>query len=334
MMSEPIPDPSQPTLTPSEMITPSFITLAAEGDVILDISESPASDCPRTQYLVASQVLSAASPVFRTMFSKTSPFEEAQKLHDPNRNMPITVALEDDPAAFEVVLNILHFRNRRVEKQPDLPRLLAIATISDKYQLYEALMFVTNSWYTAIKELDASLEKKALLAWAFHYEDLFHETTGEIIRHVNDFGRLTMGFGMVSAGPMLSEYLPECLIDAIIKKRNLFIDRIKTRLEFYRNKRWAWGQSICSSRCDSLQWGHFLRMSGQYRLVDPGSVWYRNIDSLVSTLRTIAVEKCAGGTGIGDHSWNADLKVVIAEGLKELENGLSLSEFPSRVAEG
>ncbi|KAF8253270.1 hypothetical protein K440DRAFT_657273 [Wilcoxina mikolae CBS 423.85] len=324
-MSEPIPNPSQPTPTPSEMITPPLITLAAEGDVILDISESSATDYPRTQYLVASQVLSAASPVFRTMFSKSSPFEEAQKLHDPNRKMPITVALEDDPAAFEVVLNVLHFRNRRVEKQPDLPMLLAIAKISDKYQLYEALMFITDTWYTTVQESDASLEKKTALAWAFHYEDLFRETTREIIKSVTGSGRLVIGSGC----------LPECLINAIITKRNLFINRIKSRLEFYRTKRWAWGQSICNSRCDSLQWGHFLRMSGLHNLEDSGIAWYRNIDSLVSTLTTITAEKCAGGAreATGDHSWNADLKVVIAEGLKELENGLSLSEFPSRVAE-
>jgi hypothetical protein len=206
------------TPTPSEMSTPPLITLAPEGDVILDICDLPApsndTDSPRTQYRVASQALCAASPVFRMMFSKTSPFEEATSLHDPSRTVPITVKLEDNSVAFEVVLNVLHFRNRHVEKQPALPMLLVIAKITDKYQLYEALMFVTDSWYTIIKESDVTLLEKVTLAWAFRYEELFRETTREILKSVelsfSSFPYVVVIGDSVTIS-YLSEYFPECL---------------------------------------------------------------------------------------------------------------------------
>jgi hypothetical protein len=205
---------TEPTPIPSEMSTLPLITLAPEGDVILDICDSPATsddtDHPRTQYRVASQVLCTASPVFRTMFSKTSPFEEAASLHDPARTTPITMKLEDDSVAFEVVLNVLHLRNQHVEKQPALPTLLVIAKITDKYQLYEALMFVTDSWYTMIKESNATLLEKVMLAWAFHYEELFHETTREVLKSAICFDSChILSNGTTHAS--LSDCLPECL---------------------------------------------------------------------------------------------------------------------------
>jgi hypothetical protein len=122
------------------------------------------------------------------------------------------------------------------------------------------------------------------------------------------------------------------MLEALIEKRNVFIDSIKTKLEFYRTKRWAWGQSICSTRCDSLQWGCFLRMSGKYELQND-TIWERSVSSLVSTLKEIPGECCAGGK-VGDHSWNTDLRYAVDKGLKKLEKGLSLSEFPSREAGG
>jgi len=207
---------SEPTPTSSETSARPLITLAPEGDVILDISDSPATsdynDHPHTQYLVASQVLCVASPVFRTMFSKTSPFEEAASLYDPTRTMPITVTLEDNPGAFEIVLDVLHLRNRHVERQLQLPTLLAIAKISDKYQLYEALMLVTDLWRTTIMNMDAALPEKVILAWAFRYEGLFRETTREILKQSFYVRRhrlvLVQGFSLT----WLSECLPECLI--------------------------------------------------------------------------------------------------------------------------
>jgi hypothetical protein len=123
-------------------------------------------------------------------------------------------------------------------------------------------------------------------------------------------------------------------LEAIIEKQNQFIDSIKTRLEFYRTERWAWGHSVCTSECDSLQWGHFLRMSGRYQLEDQ-CTWLRSVNSFSSMLKSIPRVRCAGRSIVsGDHTWNSDLHRVIDEGFMEFENGLSLSEFPSREVGG
>jgi hypothetical protein len=124
-------------------------------------------------------------------------------------------------------------------------------------------------------------------------------------------------------------------LEALIEKRNRFIDSIKIRLEFYKTEMWAWGSIhcvSCTSRCHSLQWGHFLRMSGLFQLQEP-TTWASSISSLSNLLKSITKEGCVGNLAV-DHSWNADLHRIIDQELKELEKGLSLSEFPSREAGG
>jgi len=76
-------------------------------------------------------------------------------------------------------------------------------------------------------------------------------------------------------------------------------------------------------------------MSGKY-LLQNKYTWSLSVSLLASTLKEIPSETCTGEAGAisGSHSWNADLRCAIDEGLKELEKGLSLSEFPSREAGG
>jgi hypothetical protein len=195
---------------------PPLITLAPEGDVLLDICDSsPANENTNhrsAQYLVASQVLCAASPVFSKMFSRASPFAEAVSLRDQSRQQPVTVELDDNPGAFQVVLNTLHFRNRHVTKVAPLRTMLAIAKIIDKYHLHEALMLLTNSWQTAAKNMDVPLPEKLIMAWAFRYEELFTEATSWILQRGSWVPGLGLVFQEEGVQIVLSECLPECLI--------------------------------------------------------------------------------------------------------------------------
>jgi len=120
----------------------------------------------------------------------------------------------------------------------------------------------------------------------------------------------------------------------------MFLDSVKAKLEFFRTERWAWGNvhSVCCDRCDALQLGHFFRMSAKHRLEDM-STWYQSASTLASIFTGIPSEACTDqqkleAPGFENHSWNADLQLVINLGLKELEKGLSLSQFPSREMEG
>ncbi|KAF8253277.1 hypothetical protein K440DRAFT_625186 [Wilcoxina mikolae CBS 423.85] len=322
------------------MFTPPLITLAPEGDIILDICDSFSSDDTspaRIRFLVASQILCTSSPVFLTMLSKTSPFSEAAKLHDLTRKIPITISLsDDDPTAFSVVLNILHLRNRAVQKHPPrLRTLLAIMDISDKYQLYEALMFVTDLWCAGISRMDLPLLEKIMLAWAFRYEAMFREATRDVLlqSHCVTDGSLVLleDFRMA----VLKECLPECLNKALIEKRNMVIEHFKTELQYFRTEKCARPQPpVCTAKCDSRQRGHFWRIYWLYQLEVP-STWLRSIGYLSSMLRHMPRVDCTEDVMVRDHSWNIDLQDIVDEALMMLKDGLSLSDFPSReVVEG
>jgi hypothetical protein len=71
-------------------------------------------------------------------------------------------------------------------------------------------------------------------------------------------------------------------------------------------------------------------------LLQNEATWGLSVSWLALTLKGIPSEICMGevGANLGSHSWNADLRRAIDEGFKELEKGLSLSEFPSREAGG
>jgi len=74
-------------------------------------------------------------------------------------------------------------------------------------------MFITNSWYTIIKESDVTLLEKVTLAWTFRYEELFRETTREILKVV-ELSCLDSPYVLGDSATIwyLSECLPECLI--------------------------------------------------------------------------------------------------------------------------
>ncbi|KAF8532963.1 hypothetical protein BDD12DRAFT_901038 [Trichophaea hybrida] len=326
---------------PTKKFTPPLITLAPDGDIILDICNSFSSDDTSPagiRFLVASQILCTSSPVFLTMLSKTSPFSEAAKLHDPTRKVPITISLSDDnPTAFSVILNILHLRNRVVQKHPPRrPTLLAIMDISDKYQLYEALMFVTHSWCAGISRMDLPLLEKIMLAWAFRYEAMFRDATRDLLlqSHCVTGGNLVLvqDFRMAA---VLKECLPECLTKALVEKRNMVIEHFKTELQYFQTERWAQPLlPVCTTKCDRRQQDHFWRMYWLYQLEVP-STWLRSIGYLSSMLRLMPHVDCTEDVTVRDHIWNIDLQDIVDEALRMLKDGLSLSEFPSReVMEG
>ncbi|KAH8892686.1 hypothetical protein GQ53DRAFT_862305 [Thozetella sp. PMI_491] len=120
-------------------IEPKRVVIDGAGDLILEVGTKPQS---RLQ--VSSKVLSTASRVFRAMFNPS--FKEGQALSQTN---PAEIPLpEDDPAAMETLLKILHLQNTAL---PTVNILSAdgfrdFAVVCDKYDCNDAVSFVANSW--------------------------------------------------------------------------------------------------------------------------------------------------------------------------------------------
>jgi hypothetical protein len=83
--------------------------------------------------LVSSKHMSLVSPVFKAMLQHGS-FKEGHDLAKGTAEVPLP---DDDPTAFQILLDIIHHRFRRVPKKLDLNTAMEIAILVDKYQVHE-----------------------------------------------------------------------------------------------------------------------------------------------------------------------------------------------------
>jgi hypothetical protein len=58
---------------------------------------------------------------------------------------------DDDPQAFEILLNIIYSKLKQVPRGIDLNMLTRISILIDKYYFHKAAMFFTNMWFDAIE---------------------------------------------------------------------------------------------------------------------------------------------------------------------------------------
>ena len=96
--------------------------------------------------LVTKQILRLASPVFRTMLAKDSPFLESFKEVRNKEGIQVLRFEDDDPYSMEIVLNVLHLQSHRVPLSIELDRLYDIAELCDKYNLSKSFEHWGDSW--------------------------------------------------------------------------------------------------------------------------------------------------------------------------------------------
>jgi hypothetical protein len=77
--------------------------------------------------------MSLVSPVFRAMLQHGS-FKEGHDLAKGTAEVPLP---DDKPAAFQILLDIIHHRFRLVPKEIDFDTATEIAILVDKYQVHE-----------------------------------------------------------------------------------------------------------------------------------------------------------------------------------------------------
>ncbi|CAZ86171.1 unnamed protein product [Tuber melanosporum] len=102
------------------------------GDVIVLLPTATAT----TKLRVSSKILSTASLVFRSMFSRR--YREGAALASTTALVEIEFP-DDPPQALEAVFNVLHFRHDCVSADVSHDVLYEIALVADKYDLVVAL---------------------------------------------------------------------------------------------------------------------------------------------------------------------------------------------------
>ncbi|KAF4629276.1 hypothetical protein G7Y89_g8871 [Cudoniella acicularis] len=163
--------------------------VAATSTVPSAVSESPAMyadgfeakepiPARKAHFLVSSNAMTVASPVFKAMLRQNS-FKEG---HDLSLGSAKVELPDDDPSAFTIVANILHHRNRQVPKKVDLQTISAISLLVDKYQLLEAMELYLDLWLPELKKtlpttFTENLFQWLSIAWVFRLSEEFSHLT-------------------------------------------------------------------------------------------------------------------------------------------------------------
>ncbi len=146
-----------------------------------EFGESGHDETIKIHMLVSSRHMMLASPVFRAMLDGN--FKEGCDLTSNGKvQVPLT---DDDPAAFAIVLNIIHGHNRRVPREVDLELLTEISILVDKYQMVEVVEFFAESWIEGLKPglpKDYGSEKQNVhkwigISWVFDLSNEFKSIT-------------------------------------------------------------------------------------------------------------------------------------------------------------
>lgn len=130
------------------------------------------------QMLVSSHVLNISSPVFRAMLQAS--FKEGKTLRDEGK---VEISLpDDDPDSFELLMNIVHNRTRRIPRRIEMGQLSDLSILVDKYQMAECLELVLDMYMPHLREsIPVSFSSNLLpwlsITWIFGFAADFKQLT-------------------------------------------------------------------------------------------------------------------------------------------------------------
>ncbi|PVH85238.1 hypothetical protein DL98DRAFT_583833 [Cadophora sp. DSE1049] len=192
------------------------------SDAILDARSNAGPDAgpdagqyanPRreVEMLVSSRHMIFVSPVFKAMLQ--SNMREGCELQSTGRvEVPLP---EDNPAALEILLNIIHGRSKLVPAVLYPDKLQDISMLVDNYEISEIVQIYAQAWF---RQLDAIVPNEPgpvliswlSMAWVFKLRNLFLRLTKIAI--LGSRRRLEMP-------PEWIIHLPEIVLDRIEEKR-------------------------------------------------------------------------------------------------------------------
>lgn len=188
-LATPKADAAVTSATPAPELEPPRITIFDEdGDLRLEVgAESSRKHTtkhkdqkknPMQIFVVCSKALRRVSKPFRTMLY--GPFAESKhRQSDPTSIWTVKLP-EDDPKAFNILLNIIHNKFELVPGSMGRDDLFHVTVLTNKYDITDIIQPWAKTW---IKPLaDAKLDDQCFdkgdecylwIAWELGYEDLF-----------------------------------------------------------------------------------------------------------------------------------------------------------------
>lgn len=150
--------------------------------------EAPQTNNETVHLLVSSKHMSLASPVFKVMLGEN--FREGQALRADGK---VEILLDDDPAAFIILANVVHGKLSSVPSRVDVDVLFSLAIVADKYQMHEVTKFFCQAWFRELENdvpIDyakpAYVMKWLAVAYVFQNAKTFKHLTHLIARRGTD----------------------------------------------------------------------------------------------------------------------------------------------------
>ena len=134
--------------------------------------------CHAVRMRVSSKHLTLASPVFRSMFEVK--YKEGLSLQ--SQGHAELLLPEDNPAAFLIILHLIHGQPRKVPRKITLNMLTELAILVDKYDLLEPVEMFLDYWLqdltsTIPRTLDDDLLPWICISWVFKKSNIFKKVT-------------------------------------------------------------------------------------------------------------------------------------------------------------
>lgn len=209
-----------PEILEKELGAARIVDIVDHGDMLLLIESDDGSG---TAFKVASQVLCAASKVFLAMLGPDSNFQEAlslRKTKTPRASsaLYIQVLEDDDTAALEIVLNVIHLCNNRVPETIEFSTLVQVCVVCDKYDMTEAMRWVKPTWIEKWEPLalEPGYEAWLLVAWIFERSESFEKLSKKFI--LESSMQVNGGLKM-DTGDYMLENLPQSVTGRNPEKR-------------------------------------------------------------------------------------------------------------------
>lgn len=134
------------------------------------------------------QDMMLSSPVFKAMLQHGT-FKEGKALQTNGKaEIPLS---DDDVEGWEIILNIIHGRSRKVPRQVNLLDMTEISILVDKYQMTEAVEVFSDSWIEDLKiDIPTELSQGGVfswigISWVFGKRVEFQKMTSLVLKQIH-----------------------------------------------------------------------------------------------------------------------------------------------------
>lgn len=189
-------DPFLVSSLPTISVAPSLFEL---GNLTILVGSNEQGQ-PMAKYKVIQENLCLASPAFNAKLKPNGPWKKSAA--------SLVSFRDDNAAAFEIVLRILHRQSTTLPEKLTFDTLLGLAVLAGKYDLLHIVLPVVPRWISDFEKAYSTKSYPAdeviFVTWVFGLHDLFKTTLLEIALHCKPMASGGLG---LSEQRMNSEYL-------------------------------------------------------------------------------------------------------------------------------